>query len=68
MGGQAQPIAGAIGEAGRWRVILPRDVTHPALMRALAERSVPIFTFQPNKPDLEGAFWDLASQPARRAA
>jgi hypothetical protein len=32
-------------------------------MRALAESGVPIFTFQPIKSDLEGAFWDLASAP-----
>ena len=64
VGGQAHPLAGAIGEAARWRVVLPREVTHPALMRALAERGVPIFTFQPIKADLEGAFWDLASIPA----
>ena len=52
--------AARIGEAGRWRVVLPREVTHPALMRALAEHSVPIFAFEPIKPDLEGAFWALA--------
>jgi hypothetical protein len=37
-------------------------------MRALAERSTPIFAFEPIKADLEGAFWDLAApdaQPAR---
>jgi ABC-2 type transport system ATP-binding protein len=61
IGGEAHAIAGAIGEAGRWRVVLPPDVTHPALMRALAERQVPIFTFQPIKADLEGAFWDMAA-------
>lgn len=61
VGGQVHAVAGAIGEAGRWRVILPREVTHPALMRALAEREVPIFAFQPIKADLEGAFWDLAT-------
>jgi hypothetical protein len=76
IGGQAHALAGAIGEAGRWRVVLPREVTHPALMRALAERDVAIVTFQPIKPDLEGAFWDMAStpkaptadRPSRRAA
>jgi hypothetical protein len=41
-------------------VVLPREVTHPALMRALAERGVPIFAFEPIKADLEGAFWNLA--------
>ena len=68
VGGQAHPLAGAIGEAARWRVVLPREVTHPALMRALAERGVPIFTFQPIKADLEGAFRDLASIPALPAS
>jgi ABC-2 type transport system ATP-binding protein len=62
--GEARPVAGAIGEATRWRVVLPAHVPHPALMRALAEHAVPIFTFEPIKEDLEGAFWDLAS-PAK---
>jgi ABC-2 type transport system ATP-binding protein len=76
VGGHAHALGGAIGEAGRWRVVLPREVTHPALMRAFAEGNVPIVTFQPIKPDLEGAFWDMASgakarpqdQPSRWAA
>ncbi len=75
LGAQARPIAGGVGEAGRWRVVLPREITHPALVRALAEREVPIFTFQPIKSDLEGAFWDLAAggtppeeTPQRQAA
>lgn len=42
---------------------LPAEVTHPALMRALADQSVPIFAFEPIKSDLEGAFWRLASEP-----
>jgi len=67
VGGQAQPMAGGIGEATRWRVVLPRHVPHPALMRALADTATPIFSFEPIKEDLEGAFWDLAG-PARRAA
>jgi ABC-2 type transport system ATP-binding protein len=71
VGGQARPLSSAIGEASRWRVILPREVTHPALMRALAERAVPIFAFEPIKADLEGAFWELAAPnlaKSRRAA
>jgi len=70
VGGRLAPMAARIGEAGRWRVVLPQDVTHPALMRALAERGVPILGFEPIKPDLEGAFWDLAAPdaPARRVA
>lgn len=70
LGGQVRPMSGSIGEATRWRVILPREVTHPALMRALAERAVPVFDFSPIKPDLEGAFWDLAggADTSRKAA
>ncbi len=72
VGGTIQPMSGRIGEAARWRVVLPREVTHPALMRALAEYSVPIFAFEPIKPDLEAAFWDLAAPTSgaerRRAA
>lgn len=73
IGGQAFPVAATdgparIGEAGRWRVVLPREVTHPALMRALAEHSVPIFAFEPIKADLEGAFWALAGAERVQAA
>lgn len=64
VGGEARPMSARIGDAARWRVILPPQVTHPVLMRALAEEAVPIFGFEPMKPDLEGAFWDLAA-PAR---
>jgi ABC-2 type transport system ATP-binding protein len=77
VGGRASPLAGAftaggeaarIGEAGRWRVLLPREVTHPALMRALAEHGVAIFAFEPIKADLEGAFWTLAGAPRAEPA
>ncbi len=70
LGGKIFPLAGALGEAGRWRVTLPINVTHPALIRALAKRGVPLFAFQPMKPDLEGAFWHVAEKrsPERRAA
>ncbi|HEX5380008.1 MAG TPA: ATP-binding cassette domain-containing protein [Phenylobacterium sp.] len=61
VGGEAHPMSSNMGEASRWRVVLPRQVTHPALMRALAERAVPIFAFEPIKPDLEAAFWTLAA-------
>jgi ABC-2 type transport system ATP-binding protein len=60
VGGHVVPLAGGIGEAGRWRVVLPRHVTHPALVRALAEHGVPFFNFQPIEPSLESAFWQLA--------
>ncbi|WP_312162156.1 ATP-binding cassette domain-containing protein [Phenylobacterium sp.] len=70
VGGTLAPMAARMGEAARWRVTLPREVTHPALMRALADHSVPIFAFEPIKADLEGAFWGLAAEaaPERRVA
>ncbi|MGC1375827.1 MAG: ATP-binding cassette domain-containing protein [Anaerolineales bacterium] len=71
VGGRAQPVASAIGEARSWRVVLPRNVTHPALIRALVERAVTILAFQPIKANLEGAFWDMAAEavpnPAARS-
>jgi ABC-2 type transport system ATP-binding protein len=65
VGGEIVPLTAGMGEAGRWQVILPRHVTHPALVRALAERGVPIFTFKPVEAGLESAFWQLA-EPSRR--
>ena len=62
VGGAMAPMASRMGEAARWRVTLPPEVTHPALMRALADLSVPIFAFEPIKSDLEGAFWRLAAE------
>ena len=56
-----------MGEAGRWRVLLPRQVTHPALIRALAEYRVPILDFQPIQAGLESAFWQLAKSPEKPA-
>ena len=50
VGGEVRPLSSRMGEASRWRVVLPRQVTHPALMRALAEHTVPIFAFEPIKP------------------
>ena len=65
VGGEAHPMASDIsrgeGDAVRWRILLPTGVTHPALMRALAEHGAPILAFTPIKADLEGAFWDLTS-------
>jgi ABC-2 type transport system ATP-binding protein len=70
LGGEIFPLTGAMGEAARWRVVLPPQVTHPALVRAIAERKVPLFAFEPIKPGLEGAFWHLAEEarPESRAA
>ncbi|HEV2363871.1 MAG TPA: ATP-binding cassette domain-containing protein [Caulobacteraceae bacterium] len=59
---------------GRWRVSLPAELTHPALLRALARRGVAISAFEPIRADLAGAFWTLTAQEdgagadARRAA
>ena len=61
--GHAYPMTSAIGDAARWRVVLPRHVPHPALVRALSERAVVILAFEPIKADLEGAFWQLAAGP-----
>ena len=62
VGGQVLPLGTATADAMRWRVVLPPKVPHPALVRALAEYSVPILNFQPIRPGLEGAFWHLAEQ------
>ncbi|HTX48936.1 MAG TPA: ATP-binding cassette domain-containing protein [Caulobacteraceae bacterium] len=75
VGGEVRPMtvadgAGEIGESGarRWRVRLPAHVPHPALLRALSERGVPVLAFTPIRADLEGAFWDLARPSAAPAA
>jgi len=68
VGGQVIPLASGMGEAGRWRVVLPRHVTHPALVRALAEHRVPILNFQPIQASLESAFWQVARPSESRAA
>jgi len=60
LGGYVQPLGSSLGEAARLRVMLPPTVTHPTLLQALAERAVSIFSFEPIKPDLEAAFWQLA--------
>jgi len=68
VGGRAIPLASGMGEAGRWRVVLPRNVTHPALVRALAQHRVPILDFRPIQAGLESAFWELAKPSEIRAA
>jgi ABC-2 type transport system ATP-binding protein len=68
VGGRVQPMPSRIGEAGRWRVILPAHVPHPALVRAMAEANVSVAAFEPIKADLEGAFWQLAAPAAMAAA
>lgn len=62
LGGKAEPMGAQIGEAVRWRVTLPKGVSHVALTRAMAEREVALFGFEPMKADLEGAFWSLAGR------
>jgi ABC-2 type transport system ATP-binding protein len=64
LGGSAQPFPGKMGEAVRWRVLLPKQVPYPTLMRAMAERQLPVQGFEPIQADLEGAFWSLASHKA----
>jgi len=68
VGGRAIPLASGMGEAGRWRVVLPRNVTHPALVRALAQHRVPILDFRPIQAGLESAFCELAKPSEIRAA
>lgn len=70
VGGQIAPLSSGIGEAKSWRVLLPRHVTHPALIRALADYKVPIVGFRPIEAGLEGAFWHLArpAVPESKAA
>ena len=48
----------------RWRVLLPPNVPYPALMRALADRQMAVYGFEPIQADLEGAFWALAGERA----
>jgi ABC-2 type transport system ATP-binding protein len=62
LGGDAQAFPGKMGESLRWRVLLPKDVTYPALMRAMAERQLAVHGFDPIQADLEGAFWSLAAR------
>jgi ABC-2 type transport system ATP-binding protein len=64
MGGQARPLSSASGQATSWHVVLPHAITHAKLIHALAERAVPVIAHQPLKPDLEGAFWNLAVRGA----
>ena len=66
LGGEAHAFPGKMGEALRWRVLLPATVPYPALMRAMAEASLPVQGFEPMRADLEGAFWSLST--ARREA
>jgi ABC-2 type transport system ATP-binding protein len=64
LGAKAEPFAGKMGEALRWRVLLPSNVPYPALMRALADRQLAVYGFEPIQADLEGAFWALAGERA----
>jgi ABC-2 type transport system ATP-binding protein len=68
VGGRVEAMGRSIGEAARWRVVLPRETPHPALIRALADHRVPFLSFEPTRADLEGAFWQLAADPAAAAA
>ncbi len=67
LGAQMFAMPSIIGEASRWRIVLPRQITHPALIAALAEHQVGILGFQPIQPNLEGAFWHLAEKRSRQS-
>ena len=67
LGGEAHAFPGKMGEALRWRVLLPEHVPYPALMRAMAEAGLAVQGFDPIRADLEGAFWSL-STAGREAA
>lgn len=64
LGGEAQAFPSKMGDAMRWRVLLPQNVPYPALMRAMAERELAVHGFEPIQADLEGAFWTLAGYQA----
>jgi ABC-2 type transport system ATP-binding protein len=72
LGGEARLMATTMDEGRRWRITVPPAISHIVLMRALAERSVPVIASEPIKRDLEGAFWSFATSPSapqpRRAA
>jgi len=65
VGAEMFAMPSTIGEASRWRVVLPRHITHPALVAALAEHRVALLGFQPIEANLEGAFWHLAATRAK---
>jgi len=66
IGGEVR-ILSAGSDTARYQVRLPLHVTHPVLMRALADHAVPILDFRPIKQDLEGAFWALSrDEPAAK--
>lgn len=60
LGGTTSPISTSLGDATRWRILVPVTVPHPALLRALSEEAVPVMAFEPIQRNLEGAFWTLA--------
>ncbi|MDP3173173.1 MAG: ATP-binding cassette domain-containing protein, partial [Phenylobacterium sp.] len=62
--GSAQAFSGRIGQAMRWRVLLPERVPYVTLMRALAERELAVHGFEPIAADLEGAFFTLTQERA----
>ena len=69
VGASVNSLGGASAEAARFQVVLPRSVTHPALLRALSEYQVPIHGFEPFSAGVEGAFLQLATaQAAERRA
>ena len=65
VGGQVRPLPAIVGDVPRWRVLVPPHINDTALARALTNRGVPIEAMQVAKPDLETAFWNLAT-PSKR--
>lgn len=64
LGGEAHAFPTKLGEAQRWRVLLPPNVPYVLLMRALAEHQLTVHGAEPIEPSLEGALWALSQQQA----
>jgi ABC-2 type transport system ATP-binding protein len=66
VGGQVRPLPSIAGDVPRWRVLVPPHISDAALARALSNRGVAIEMVQAAKPDLETAFWNLATPAVKR--
>lgn len=64
LGGEAHAFPSKLGEAQRWRVLLPANVPYVLLMRALAEHQLVVHGAEPIEPSLEGALWALTQKAA----
>ena len=68
LGASLALLSTGLNGSARWRVVLPAQVSHPALIRALAEQAVSLQAFEPIKADLTGAFWQVAAPTIAKAA